>query len=246
MRWLRIAVAVAVALAGLNGVAGAAELRYLAIGDSITVWRPDRTVINYVGQLKSEARDLPFTTIGVAAVSGATTRTILDRWDTLVAPHLPAHVISVMLGTNDHIRPTRTHVPGPGEWKIGPRISVDQYAANMAEIVRRLRAVPHGDAFNGGLPDIVLVAPPFVATRGAWGEPTSQARLSLYVDTLSRMAGRGVRFLNLNEITGRMVNWDSAVWETREWTTDGGTHPTSETHTRILPYIREAIVLRVR
>jgi lysophospholipase L1-like esterase len=247
LRAFAAAAALAATLLGL-GVAGAEELRYVAIGDSITVVRATG-IQSYVAQLQGLTRRLPFTGIEDAAEGGATTQIILDRWDTLVAGRFPAHVVSIMLGTNDHARqPTPTAPRGrPGQAQIHPRVPLQKYLANIKEMVRRLRAQTNLGTFNGGRPDIVLFAPPFIRSSDSdYGDPQSQARLELYADGLRSLAAElGVRFLNLNDITGRMVGWDEALWDTPEWTRDG-VHPTTATHAKMLPYVREAIILKVR
>lgn len=151
-----------------------------------------------------------------------------------------------MLGRNDTSR-----------YPDQPPVLVADYVENITEMVVRLRARPHGDVFNGGMPDIVLMSPPHMsAVRNPpaisqqqlrqWR--AKQARLEVYVEALRALAIRlDVRFLNVYDITGRSVGWDETVWATPEWTRNGdGSHPTTATQTMLVPYIREAITAGAR
>lgn len=229
---------------------------YLAIGDSLT--RPGSSYAKYVTLLRRQQQYLPFTTIEAAAMSGYTTDDILREWDTLVAPKLPAHVVSVLFGINDHARDTSARRVPADQPQIRPRVPVDRYVANLREIIARLRAVPHGDpALNGGLPSIVLIAPPIVSkTSTTFCEPHCLSRLSIYVERMRRLAAEeGVGYLDLYNLSGRAVGWDQALWaapytETgpiapSPWTVDG-THPSEAAWGYFLPAIREAILQDVR
>jgi lysophospholipase L1-like esterase len=220
----------------------AEPLRYVAIGDSITAHRDDGAVLSYVDQLEAEIATLPFSEIVNVARAGYTTADVLKVWSGLVAPSLPAHVVSIMLGRNDAL------------WDLGqprPRVPLPDFLANMTKIIARLRAVPHrrGGTFNGGAPDIVVLAPPYVRTSNSMtGKGSSQPRHEIYVAALRALCARlDVRFLDINELTGRWIDWDPLLWSTVEWTLNhDGTHPTTAVHAMMLPYIREAITAGAR
>lgn len=209
--------------------AGAADgLRYVAIGDSITAHRVG--VVGYVEQLAADPT-VPFTRIRNAGVPGATTADTLKTWDARVAPHLPAATVSIMLGMNDHIR-------DPSQPR--PRVTVGEFVANMTRIIRRLR--------TAGVDDIVVLSPPFVRSNFTTGIGPNEARLMVYIEALRVMCDRlEVRFLDLHQVTGRLVGWDRRLWSTAQWTDNhDGIHPTTAVHTLMLPYIREAITAERR
>lgn len=206
-------------------------LRYLALGDSITADRPG--IVTYCNNLDRESKGsvggdvVPLSVVNQAS-PGNTTRRLLDEWASQVGAIQP-EIVSIMLGANDHYVDVGMTVP---------RVSLSDYAANMAEIIDRLRRI-QGSAFNGGVPYVLCFAPPFVSNDLG----SDWRRLRDYAEAVRAVCKSKVTgFVDLNTITAGIVDWNQDEWRAKYTGAHDGMHLNSLAHTIITPHVKAALL----
>ncbi|GEM_PF-2115362 len=121
------------------------------------------------------------------------------------AAAVPTDLAVILLGTND----------------LRDGIGPEEYAANLTEMVRRIRAA-HPAASNLPGPDVLLVIPPEVY-RSSGNTPTTP-----YLEAVLAIADElDVAVMDLTESIGN-------PYDRRDWFDGSGVHPVTETSGRII------------
>ncbi|MBO9605108.1 MAG: SGNH/GDSL hydrolase family protein [Paenibacillaceae bacterium] len=211
-------------------------MRYVALGDSITAFRDGVRV--YFEWMQEAAGELTLGDMTNGSVGGWTTADLLAGLEAKCLQHRPERV-TVMLGTNDHaIDKERTE----------PRVSLSDYAGNLDAIVRRIRDAGGGPLNGDGMPDVILMTPPYVCTyTNRMGTMTSQARLLSYCRIVKETSERlGTGWIDINAKTAAATKGDDSMFFDT-FTADGdGVHLNSRGHRIVFEAIREAFASRTQ
>ncbi len=206
----------------------------VTLGDSITKGvrtgvTAEETFAARLQVLLKEEADIDAEVVNVG-IGGERTDQALVRLEKDVLAKRPA-IVTVMYGTND------SYVD---KGKDASRITVDEYTANLRELVKRLRAA--------GVKPVLMTEP-------RWGEQASpngvgehpNVRLEKYVE-----ACRAVAKESETPLVDNYAHWSEAVEKGTDlgaWTTDQ-CHPNAKGHAEIartmLPVVRKAVESRSR
>lgn len=208
------------------------SMRYVALGDSITASRSG--VKGYVERLMEDKTELGLSNIQNSGVGGWRTSNLLQNLEQKCLVYQP-HIVTMMLGTNDH---------AIYKGQEGPAVPPEQYEENITEIVRIIRTGGDGE---GGQPYVVLMTPPFVATyTNSSGTRVSQSRLERYVDIVKRLAGKlGTGIVDVNAITGEAANHDDRMYCDLYTDRNDGMHLNSAGHQLIVPNLKAEMLKRM-
>ena len=206
-------------------------MRIVAIGDSITKGvrpatnamaevKPDEI---YTGRIEDRLKQLGGKVIN-AGVGGNTSTQGLARFDDDVINHQP-HIVLILFGANDQV-----YEAG----KDGPRVTVEQFKANLSEMVRRTRAA-------GGRP-ILVTSPPLGTHWHAPAHPIYEGGKAN--NAVMPQYARGVRDVGeaLKVTTVDLYeHWSSLPIERIDAMMPDGVHPNAEGHAAIAEAILAAV-----
>ena len=174
--------------------------------------------------LRKDAIDLQVLNVGIG---GERTDQALKRLKTAVIDTKPA-IVTIMYGTND------SYVDRDKEQ---PRLSAEQYGANLRQIVEELR--------QAGITPVLMTPPRWGnAARNGKGENPNRL-LETYVKVCREVADE-----TKTPLADHFAHWTKqakAGIDIAKWTTDG-CHPNPEGHCilldTMLPVVREALKRR--
>ncbi|MDF2721098.1 MAG: lysophospholipase L1-like esterase [Paenibacillus sp.] len=193
-------------------------MRYVALGDSITAFRDGVQV--YFELLQDDLQGGTFAMMVNSGVGGWHTSNLSALLQEKCLQFRP-HMVSCMLGTNDH---------AIYKGKSEPAVPLALYESNLREIVQRIRQTEHGDSWNGGKPFVILMTPPYIATytnRG--GTDCNRERLEHYVAVVKRLAAElGTGLVDVYSITGDAAEWDDERFTTQFTAQLDGCHLNSQ------------------
>lgn len=203
-------------------------MNYVALGDSITARRAEVKV--YFERLQGDG--LPFTEMINSGIGGWKTSDLLLQLDSKCLSFRPT-VVTLMLGTNDHTIYKET---------LEPAVSLADFESNLVHIVESIVRIDHGEVFNRGHPQVILMTPPYVASYLLGGSDLNQARLLQYCEVIKKVSQwLNTGFVDINTITGTATDWaDTPYFENYTHRNDGE-HLNSLGHQIIHPHITAAI-----
>lgn len=210
-------------------------MNYVALGDSITAFRPG--VKTYFEVLQENADEFAFAEMINSGVPGWNTENVLADLENKCLRFNPA-VVTIMLGTNDHAIYKGTEAA---------TVSQESYESNLRQMIDLIR-LESGD--GSSKPAIILMTPPFAATHvNVAGTDVNQCRLLVYCGIVKRVSREmSTGLVDVNTITGEAAGWDDERYNQTFTDKKDGVHLNSEGQQVIAPYVKEAILeaLRVR
>lgn len=208
------------------------KVKVVTLGDSITrgarpgVKADETFAAGLQSALRKNAIDVEVVNVGIG---GERTDQALKRLKTAVVDTKPA-IVTVMYGTND------SYVDRD---KDQPRLSAEQYGANLRQIIKELRQANITP---------VLMTPPRWGNAARNGKGENPNRL---LETYAKVC-RDVAEETKTPLVDHFAHWTKqaeAGIDVAKWTTDG-CHPNPEGHSilleTLLPIVREALKTKAK
>ncbi|WP_409344433.1 DUF1835 domain-containing protein [Paenibacillus sp. MBLB4367] len=210
----------------------ARTMNYVALGDSITAFRPG--VKTYFERLQENGAELGFAEMTNSGVPGWNTANVLADLDSKCLRLNPS-VVTIMLGTNDHAIYKGTDAPA---------VSEESYERNLRQIIDRILSVEGEDGVRPANRAVILMTPPFASTHvNVAGTDVSQSRLLAYCEIVKRLSReKSTGLVDVNTITGEAAGWDDDRYFQTFTDKNDGVHLNSEGQQILAPHVREAII----
>jgi lysophospholipase L1-like esterase len=211
-------------------IAGGDFMIYVALGDSITAQRSG--VVGYCQLLEDRVNELSISKLVNSGIGSLDTNGLLKRFDELCLVWRP-QLVTLMIGANDH-------VIDPNQDQ--PRVPLAQYEANLRTMIQSITHLEHGQNFNHGRSQLILMTPPYIATCKKGEADLNEARLLDYCYVVKKLCLEyNLLCVDIHEITAAAAQWDEQIW-TKEFTQNqDGVHPSSTIHEIISTHVFTAL-----